>query len=159
MGKSIVTETVTRLRASEMRQFDAFLSSNPVSVGVLAGVVTMAGQTAAQFELPSHACRIIALAFAALLACYQVCFAQNRSVRESVFLVPIVSVIIFTTGLGTNGLIADAQAKAPLEREVSTERKVSLVEQLSELVIPSAHAADQGSDRDRERKRGGWKRW
>jgi hypothetical protein len=158
MDKSMVTQTLTRIRGSEMKQFDAFLSSNPVSVGVLAGVVTMAGQTAAQFELPSHTCRIVALAFAALLACYQVRFAQNRSMRESVFLVPIVSVIIFTTGLGTNGLIADAQAKTPVTREAPAERKVSPLEQLSELFIPSAHAANQ-DDRDRKRKQGGWKRW
>jgi len=159
MGKSIVTEaTGGRARGTDTSQFDAFLSSNPVSIGVLAGVVTMAGQIAAQFELPSTACRITALAFAALLACYQVRFAQKRSVRESLILVPIVSVIIFTTGWGANQLVYEAQARAPAARMAPAAREVSALERLSDLIIPSAHAAGRDSDRDRSR-RDGWKRW
>jgi hypothetical protein len=160
MSKSIDTEVATgsgSRRGSDMSQLDAFLSSNPVSVGVMAGVVTMAGQIAAQFELPSQACRFTALAFALLLACYQVRVAQKRSMRESMFLVPVVSVIIFTTGWGANGLIYEAQASAPVARAAPAKPEVSPLEKLTELIIPSAHAAD--GDRDRGRRKDGWKRW
>lgn len=158
-------ETIGAMRrASERSQMDTFLSGNPASVGVLAGVVTMAGQIAAQFEMPSHACRFTALLFALLLACYQVHFAQKRSTRESVFLVPIVAVTIFTTGWGANGLIFEAQAHPQSTPTAQTERQVSSLEQISEFFIPSANAATEtvaqnDRDSDRERRKGGWKRW
>jgi hypothetical protein len=151
-------------RGSERSQLDAFLGGNPASVGVLAGVVTMAGQIAAQFEMPSHACRLTALTFALLLACYQVHFAQKRSTRESLFLVPIVAVTIFTTGWGANGLIYEAQANPPVARTAPAEPHVSSLERIGEFFIPSAHAAVEtvaqtDRDRDRRRRRDGWKRW
>jgi hypothetical protein len=163
MSRSIATEEASHSHRPDAKSFEAFLGSNPVSVGVLAGVVTMAGQIAAQFDLPSHACRVTALAFAALLACYQVRVAQKRSVRESMLLVPIMSVIIFTTGWGANGLIYETQARSPIGHAASRERTVSLLERLSEFVIPSAQAAEAGAkqdpERDRDRRRDGWKRW
>jgi hypothetical protein len=163
MSRSITTEATTHSHRPDARSLEAFMSSNPVSVGVLAGVVTMAGQIAAQFDLPSHACRVTALAFAALLACYQVRVAQKRSVRESVLLVPIMSVIILTTGWGANGLIYESQSRSPVMRTAADGRNVSLLERLSELVIPSAQAAEAGANpdpqRDQERSQGGWKRW
>jgi hypothetical protein len=160
-----VLSTPTRGGAAEPSHFDAFLKSNPASVGVLAGVVTMSGQMAAQFGIEGHGCRVTALVFALGLAIYQVAIAQRRPARESVFLAPIVAVILFTSGWGTNNLIYEAH-------ELRTQRavtdgapaapRVSLGEWLADSLIPAAHAQDsngQNSDGQNSRRKGGWKKW
>lgn len=60
MSKSIVTETATRNRVSEISRFEAFLSSNAVSVRVLAGVVAIRKTAAIGFSVA-----LLALAFIA----------------------------------------------------------------------------------------------
>lgn len=147
----------------ETSQLEVFLKSNPASTGVLAGVVTMSGQIAAQLTLPALGCRLVALGFALLLAYYQVFVAQRRTRRESVFLVPIVAVILFTTGWGANGLIYEAyarEARAATEATASPAPQASLGDWIIDVIIPSAHAqsGDSRGD-DSRRKRDGWKSW
>jgi hypothetical protein len=155
----------------ERTQFDSFLSDNPASTGVLAGVVTMAGQIAAQFDLSGEVCRLAALVFALLLAYYQVGVAQRRPARESLFLVPIVAVIIFTGGWGANGLIYEAhksqvsavqpaspQQLSDLEKGESP-RAVAMLKWVADSIIPSAQAAEGGNQGSNDRRRGGWKKW
>jgi hypothetical protein len=150
--------------AAESSHLDAFLKSNPASTGVMAGVVTMSGQLAAQFGLPGLGCRIIALLFALLLAGYQVGIAQRRPLRESMLLVPIVSVILFTTGWGANGLIYETRHEIHPPHVASAEASPTqppLVEWVAEQIVPAAYAQDggRGNDRGSDRDRGGWKKW
>jgi len=145
-------------------QLDAFLKTNPASTGVLAGVVTMSGQLAAQFEMPSLGCRIVALIFALLLAYYQVGIAQRRPRNESLFLVPIVAVILFTTGWGANRLLYEADVKLTKEaaQTVSHSPQASLGEWLAEKVIPAAHAQSGGAQTENDQnkeKRSRWRNW
>jgi hypothetical protein len=139
------------------------LKTNPASTGVLAGVVTMSGQIAAQLQVPGLGCRIVALVFALLLACYQVAIAQRRPYRESAFLVPIVAVILFTTGWGANGLIYESYAKAAdqaAQTTASPRPQGSLGERLAESIVPAAHAqAGDAKGGGGEKKEGGWKKW
>jgi hypothetical protein len=145
---------------------EAFLKTNPASTGVLAGVVTMSGQLAAQLEVPSYGCRIVALAFALLLAYYQVGIAQRRRL-ESLFLVPIVAVILFTTGWGANRLIYEHQSGT---QPVFHQLQVSLGEWLIEQIIPAAQAQAGGAKGETakgggakgggaEGGKGGWRDW
>ena len=159
--QELLSTTVTpRQIAAEPSHFDAFLKSNPASVGVLAGVVTMSGQMAAQFGIEGHGCRVTALVFALGLAIYQVAIAQRRPARESVFLAPIVAVILFTSGWGTNNLIYEAHELRG-QRTATTVAppapRVSLGEWLAESLIPAAHAQD-GNNQNSQRK-GGWRKW
>ena len=145
---------------SDSGQLEVFLKSNPASTGVLAGVVTMSGQIAAQLHAPGLACRIVALGFALLLAYYQVGVAQRRPRVESVLLVPIVAVILFTTGWGANGLIYEAyarQLKETTQVSATASNEASFAERLVEVIIPVAHADERG-DTDK-RKKDGWKSW
>jgi len=147
----------------ESSHLEAFLKTNPASTGVLAGVVTMSGQIAAQLHVPGLGCRIVALVFALLLAYYQVGMAQRRPLRESLFLVPIVAVILFTTGWGANGLIYEAHAretKNTAQTTVSPRPQASLGEWLAEQMVPAAHAqAGDAKSGSSEEKKGGWKKW
>jgi len=147
--------------AAESSHLDAFLKSNPASTGVMAGVVTMSGQIAAQFGMPGVGCRIVALLFAALLAGYQVHIAQRRPLREALLLIPIVSVILFTTGWGANGLIYETRHNAPSQQVAEAPRTDPSVGQwLAEQIVPAAHAQGSGGgDRGGSRDRGGWKKW
>ncbi len=143
----------------EPKRLDAFLKSNPASTGVLAGVVTMSGQIAAQFQVPGLGCRIVALCFALLLAYYQVAIAQRRPRRESLFLVPIVAVILFTAGWGANGLIYEAYARETKRAATASDRpQASLDEWLAGQIVPAAHASDDAKGGS-EQKKGGWKKW
>lgn len=148
---------------AESSHLDAFLKTNPASAGVLAGVVTMSGQIAAQLNVPGLGCRIVALAFALLLAYYQVGIAQRRPRRESLFLVPIVAVILFTTGWGANGIIYEAYAKDTKEAAqttVSRRPQASLGEWLAEQIIPAVQAqSGEAKSGGTEEKKGGWKKW
>jgi len=152
--------------AADGGQFDAFLKNNPASVGVMAAVVGMAGQLAAQFDLSSLACRAVALGFAVLLACYQIRIAQRRPLMESVVLVPIVAVILFTSGWGASGLLYEAQYRRPVTEAVSAAPATAAARAL-ELVVPAAVAATEAAaqqgkadrDKDRDQKQDGWKRW
>lgn len=145
---------------ADVGQLEVFMKSNPASTGVLAGVVTMSGQIAAQLTLPGLGCRLVALGFALLLAYYQVGIAQRRPRRESVFLVPIVAVILFTTGWGANGLIYEAYAReAKAQISAPAEPRASLGEWLVDVIIPSAHAQSGGSRGEDRSRRDGWKSW
>lgn len=151
--------------AVESSHLDAFLKSNPAATGVMAGVVTMSGQIAAQFGMPGLGCRITALLFALLLAAYQVGIAQRRPLRESMLLVPIVSVILFTTGWGANGLIYETRHETHPSHVASAEAppasQPSLAEWIAAQIVPAASAqgGGRGNDRGSDRDRGGWKKW
>lgn len=149
--------------SAESSQLEAFLRTNPASAGVLAGVVTMSGQIAAQLHVPGLGCRIVALAFALLLAYYQVGIAQRRPRRESLFLVPIVAVILFTTGWGANGLIYEAWAKETREAAqttVSHRPQASLGEWFAEQIIPAAHAQSGNAKNGGSKgEKDGWRKW
>jgi hypothetical protein len=148
---------------AEPTHLDEFLKTNPASTGVLAGVVTMSGQIAAQLQVPGLGCRIVALVFAALLGYYQVAIAQRRPARESAFLVPIVAVILFTTGWGANGLLYEATARASgqaAQITIPARPHASLGEWLAERFVPAAHAqSGNGKGGDRKDDQGGWKKW
>ncbi len=149
--------------AAEPNQLEGFLKSNPASTGVLAGIVTMSGQIAAQFDVPDFGCRIVALAFALLLAHYQVWIAQRRPLRESLFLIPIVAVILFTAGWGANGLVYEALTKEPKDaaaNTVSHRPQASLGEWLADQIIPAAYAqSGDGKGGGNKHDNGGWKQW
>ncbi len=149
--------------SAEPSHLEAFLKTNPASTGVLAGVVTMSGQLAAQFHVPELGCRIVALAFALLLAYYQVGIAQRRPRRESAFLVPIVAVILFTTGWGANGLIYEAHARASRQAAQATvpaRPQASLGQRLAERLVPAAHAQSGDAKKPADKKdESGWRKW
>ena|SRR5262245_27369146 len=144
--------------SAESSHLQAFFESNPASTGVLAGVVTMSGQLAAQFDAPNFWCRIVALTFALLLAYYQVGIAQRRPRREALFLVPIVAVILFTAGWGANQLIYERQSRTP---DLAFHRaQASLGEWLAQQVIPAAHAQPKDEKKGGPGgQEGGWKSW
>jgi len=142
----------------EANTLDSFLKSNPAATGVLAGVVTMAGQLAAQLELSPFGCRVVALCFALLLACYQVAIAQRRPHSESAFLVPIVAVILFTGGLGTNNLVYEVKAPtASTQRSAAATEHTSIARWVADGIVPAAYA--QSNPPRNDKKDGGWKKW
>jgi hypothetical protein len=143
--------------------FDSFLKGNPASTAVMAAVVTMAGQVAAQLELPGKGCRLVAFGFAILLAVYQVAFAQRRPLRESFVLAPIVSVVLFTSGWGANGLIYEVDHRRMASPERVAEQAVapaSLPERVAAWVIPGAYAQQKGGQEGHKGGQSGrWKSW
>jgi hypothetical protein len=142
-------------------QFDGFLKTNPTATGVLAGVVTMSGQVAAQMEMPPVGCRVVALLFALLLACYQVAIAQRRPRVESAVLVPIVAVILFTTGWGANGLLYETSAKSAKAsaQPVAAVETPHIGRWIADAIVPSAHAQSAPAANQEKQKKGGWKKW
>jgi hypothetical protein len=151
------------MAGSQNTDFDTFLKGNPASTAAMAAVVTMAGQMAAQLELPGRWCRLVAFGFAILLAVYQVAFAQRRPLRETFVLAPIVAVVLFTSGWGANGLIyeVDNRRVSPAGRGADqAAASAPLSERLAAWVIPGAYAQDRGGGEGKDGgKPGRWKSW
>jgi hypothetical protein len=86
---------------------DILLRNGPAQTGVLAGVVAMAGQAAAQLGGRWPVPELAAVAFALLLAVHHVRMVQKLELPNCAVLVPIVTLVLFVTGWGANGLVSE----------------------------------------------------
>jgi len=153
-------------RSGDAGQLDVFLRNNPASAGVLAALVGSAGQLAAQFELSATECRLVALGFAVLLACYQILVTQRRPIGESAVLVPIVALVLFTSGWGASGLIRETEARLTTAHAVIRTTEAPAASRLLALITPAAVAATESEaqpndkeDKEGEKKSGGLRKW
>jgi hypothetical protein len=87
---------------------DVFLKSGPGQTAVMATIVTFAGQAAAQVGLAPPGPTLAAIVFALLVAFYNVWTVQKVRGLNCLVLIPIVSLVAFTSGWGANGLIGAA---------------------------------------------------
>jgi hypothetical protein len=150
----------------EAGPFDVFLKSAPGQNAILATVVMLAGQAAAQIGLPPPWPTRTAIGFALLVAVYNVRTVQKWRGLNCLVLIPIVALIAFTSGWGANGLVGVAtpggQVHPELESLVdalqkenaSLEQRLQL--QTDELTIlrklsgvPSPAAGQSGLPRNR----------
>jgi len=98
------------LGAGDAGPVDVFLKSGPGQTAVMATLVTFAGQAAAQLGLAPPGPTLAAIAFALLVAVYNVRTVQKMQGLNCLILIPIVALVAFTSGWGANGLIGAAGA-------------------------------------------------
>jgi len=116
---------------------DIFLKSGPCQTAAMATVVTFAGQTAAQLGIAEPGPTVAAIAFAVLIAAYNVRTVQRRQGLSCAILIPIVALVTFVSGWGANGLISLAAAKGQTAREEATRFPPATLQKENEILRKS----------------------
>jgi len=116
---------------------DVFLKSGPGQTAAMAMVVTFAGQTAAQLGIAEPGPTVAAIAFAVLVAAYNVRTVQRLQGLSCALLIPIVALVTFVSGWGANGLIDLAGAKGPTARAEATPSPPATLEKENEILRKS----------------------
>lgn len=122
--------------AADAGAMDMFFKSGPGQTAVMATVVTFAGQAAAQLGVPAPGPTLAAIAFALLVAVYNVRTVQKLDGVNGLVLIPIAALVAFTSGWGANGLIGAAASgtqadlgslvRALQQENAGLERRLSL---------------------------------
>ena len=102
---------------SDPGQFDALLSNGPAQTGGMALVVGLAGQTAAQMEIPVPGPSLAAAVFALLLAVHNIRRMRPVDWVTYVILIPIVTLVLFATGWGGIELVQKARSDGARGRD------------------------------------------